>query len=406
MRSPWVVIFSLLLLAGCTTNEQAPLPQPGAEAVGNGGANKAQAPINDPEKKAASPEEEKQPALPAAKTKEQETKPFWFEGKFSSLVFSPDNQTIAAGGWFWDAKTGKPLRRWPFSASCLTYSPDGKLLLFGNRYEIGLWDPERQKMLWREKEPAEAVTFSADGIRFARSISVHSTDGNFWITDTGSKKEVKEIRSHGNLRSAKGVALSSDGKYLAGQMGPVVRIWEVDSGKFLGNLGSKRGKVFLGEIDGIGNGEFHAPSTVFYSPDGKYLASAVGNDTADKQIFTLWDWPSTKVVWEFPRENTMSKLIGFTPDSKYVVFGGTNQYLGAEEEREKLSWQDQNKKSSSVQIREVATGKIVPKFLGYNRQFHHAALSRDGKKLVVAWENPGTTWEILDLEKDQTPPKR
>ena len=84
-----------------------------------------------------------------------------------TLAFSPDGQTLAAGGksnliWFYDVNSGERvgdlsgLPDWVFD---VTYSPDGSQLLAASRDgAVMVWDVVGQRLvagvLWRSRLPA------------------------------------------------------------------------------------------------------------------------------------------------------------------------------------------------------------------------------------------------------------
>jgi WD40 repeat protein len=395
LRSLFPSLLTLIFLAsGCSTqNDNGEKNQPAQGGLKAPELLKA----NHDAKPASAQEKVAQPGAtpPGGSKVSNPAKPFRFDGPLNYLVFAPDNKTLIAGGRFWEVASGKITRSIGLPASRLCSSPDGRLLLFGDQSKVRLWDVAAGKQVWSSDtgHSISGVTFSGDGKRFAACSDAFTREKTHCVWETASKKMINKFGSDRRpWRSADSVALSPDGKYVAAHLGAVVRLWEVDTGKYFATLGAK-----LAEFDEDDRPESRAPSLVAFSPDGKYLASMIGNRNLNDQVACHWHWPSTNLVWERERTNSM---IGFTPDSKYVVYGGNNV-------RVKVTATEDQFLSSAVQLREVKTGICIPRFLNYNHAFSAAAISPDGKKLAVARSGSHrSTWEVFDLEKDPPPEQR
>ncbi|OJJ42821.1 hypothetical protein ASPZODRAFT_169878 [Penicilliopsis zonata CBS 506.65] len=120
-----------------------------------------------------------------------------------SLTFSPDSKFLVAGDkkkvqiWRLDVRKKQPLQMWRTIEieNCYnaTFSPDGKLLIFGKVTQS--WDPvtdERRILLSGHTRKVTAITFSHDGSRLASASKDHTI--NIWDVPTGRHQMTLEVR--------------------------------------------------------------------------------------------------------------------------------------------------------------------------------------------------------------------
>src|SRR5713226_2011891 len=103
-------------------------------------------------------------SLPAGASARMGTVRFRCVRDIYALAFSPDNKTLAGGGWgnvicLWDVATGKEIRRftghqgWIWSVA---FSPDGKTLASGSAdHTIRFWETATGKQLRQLNEPQQ-----------------------------------------------------------------------------------------------------------------------------------------------------------------------------------------------------------------------------------------------------------
>jgi serine/threonine protein kinase len=134
----------------------------------------------------------------------------------------------------WDAVTGKPLRTGPEKREAwtcdgaLTFSPDGKKLLWGDHdTPVNLWDLETGEVrtFKGHKGYCSGVEFDPRG----RWIASVSHDGTVKLWDLESRHEVHTLH---NLGFTSDVDFSPDGRYLAVGTGSGARMWDLTNPDF------------------------------------------------------------------------------------------------------------------------------------------------------------------------------
>ena len=235
--------------------------------------------------------------------------------KTFTVAFSPDGKLLAFGSdagtvRVWDYVTGavrdesRGRSGWIW---CIVFSPDGQSLASGSYSYSGtveLLDLATWSVRWttRHEDRVTALAFSPDGKRVT-SISDDKTI-KLWNSRTGAA--LGTFTGHDGKASA--VIFSPDGKQIAsGSSNWKVRFWDSATGAACGRLG-----------DYIGY-----PVAFTFSPDGKKLASA------SKKLVKLWDVATGKRLGEFTTNEThditLRSRMGevgalvFTPDEKLMA---------------------------------------------------------------------------------------
>ena len=198
-------------------------------------------------------------------------------------VFTADGKHALTGSWdhtirVWDTATGKPIRTFNGirdSVRCLALSPDGKLLAAGHFAVangpgiVRLWDVEKgtevRSMKGHELE-ITSISFSSDG----KSLLTSSFDKTIRLWRVADGKEEKCLKGHtGRIECA---VFLPDGRRVvscAAESDPTMRLWDVQSGKQLGQTENVE-EGFLG---------------VAALPDGQH-ALTTGKDGSVR----LWRW--------------------------------------------------------------------------------------------------------------------
>jgi WD40 repeat protein len=194
----------------------------------------------------------------------------------------------------WDRAAGTVAHRWRVKgwAYAVALSPDRQQacvserlpLVFdsGRHAGVRLWDVtkgevERDLSGLFKGQYLSAAAYSADGTLLAlgRGGEADGTNGKVTLVDPAAGKVVREL-APGHLNGLTDLAFHPGGKHVASAgRDTVVRIWEVESGKLVAEVGKPRGGQFKDWICALG-----------WSADGQWLAAA--------------DMAGAVQVWTFP----------------------------------------------------------------------------------------------------------
>ncbi len=230
----------------------------------------------------------------------------------SSVAFMPDGREVVYGGLngvivIADAG-GRVVRSirpsvtyaWQVLPAVwsIAVSPDGMRVVSGSDDgSIKIWNTDGE-LLHSIKNHSDVVTslaFFPDGKTFASG----SKDGTVrvWSTDGGG--EVTVLADHpGQILS---VAVSADGKWIAGGGGSNVVIWDAASGR--------AAHVLATSLDTV--------DAVAFSPDGKRLLIG-GSDPA----IEIWDAESGQLVRTVSGNSHSVHALAFSQDGTHLASGG------------------------------------------------------------------------------------
>ena len=283
-----------------------------------------------------------------------------------TIAFSPDGRQLVSGDETekivaWNVKSGTT--EWQLDRAHvmdIDYDPKGEQIAvgcgFGGLLIVSATDGQIKQQIDAHTRWLSGVAFSPDGQQVATSSEDHSTK----IWTLSNPQDPIELRSTDVLTS---VAFSADGQTIGtSSHDGTARLWDATTGRPI--------------VDLVGHSNWvHG---VAFSKDG-LVASA----SADRTV-RIW---KPNLDWEVRTLATMtSKVNGlcFTPEGDRLAAICDN---------------------SQVELRDVATGKVVSSFLAQDSNPWRTALSPDGSKLATSnvtgtirlWD-PVTGKELGDMQ--------
>jgi hypothetical protein len=194
------------------------------------------------------------------------------------LAFSPDGSRLTAAGvaehLIWNHTMGGASGSRSggnFAGAFAAVSPDGRYAAWGRPDGfVQYFDVDARQFRQMQLGPATALAFSPD----AKLLAVGARDNSVRLRDYGGNAEVRRLE--GLAKPAKELIFSANAKTLAalGEGDPVVRVWDVGTGRLRRQVTGSRDKV----------------EALALAPDGRTLALASG----DKVV--LWNVALRDVV--------------------------------------------------------------------------------------------------------------
>ncbi len=218
---------------------------------------------------------------------------FWDSAIQRTPRFSPDGKLLAVSYGcglvaVYDAHSleliirlggGQPAS---YCADFVAFSPDGRILAYGDLYNVRLWDtvagrdlggPEMDISGPDSVDQVEAAAFSPDG----KILAIGDRSKQVVLWNISTRKVLARLKGHDGWVSA--VAFSPDGKTLySGSMDQTVKLWDFSSYKGGGRVSGEKIKVFA-----TIKGHTGSIDSIKCSPAGRIVAT-VGADRTVK----LW----------------------------------------------------------------------------------------------------------------------
>jgi WD40 repeat protein/serine/threonine protein kinase len=296
----------------------------------------------------------------------QEVSTFRIGESVEDAALSPDGKRLVScvnsGIHLWDATTGQELARrdnavaW---AQSVAFSPDGMKIAAAGYGVVTLWNVELTQKLWTGDGKAGWVhdlSFSPDGAYLA---STGEIDILLRIWDVGTGLQITPLVGHGS--SVGGVAFSPDGTRLASvSADKTLRLWDARTGEKTTSIRAHSTKVH----------------SLAFSNDGARLASVSNHGTL--KLWNVETCQETVVLNGVDPRPQESRCVAFSPNDKYVAFGGADQ---------------------SVRLIDGETGAEVKSFHGHESWICGIAFSPDNKRIVSGGNDE--TVRIWDIDSGE-----
>jgi WD40 repeat protein/serine/threonine protein kinase len=277
----------------------------------------------------------------------------WFhDGPTTYAGFSSDGSRVITSSMdgmarVWDARSGaalSPELRHPPKVNEARFSPDGSLVVTagGDGY-ARVWDVatgESRGVLRHDKEVWSAY-FGTDG----RSVITASFDGTAHVWEPATGNDLRLTHRHEVWQAA----LAPDGRLLATICADAVHLWELPGG---------REKPFV-----LRHGA--AVYGIDFSPDGAWLVSAGGDETA-----RIWEVASGRELRALHQEGELT-LARFDRAGRRLVTAGGER----------------------ARVWNAVTGQPVTPFMHHDFRVWDAAFSDDGRRLVTVNGNLALVWD-------------
>ena len=295
------------------------------------------------------------------------------KGKITgNIAYSPDGTRMAVashiGVWIYDAQSGEeidflwsvgPLVRLltnkkinlsggePGWITCMSFSPDSKILATGNwDHTIVLWNVTTKQQIaaltgLRNKVNSKvySISFSADG----KTLASGHQDGTVRMWNVETVKQEKVFTGH--TSPVRGISFSpTDNKILVSGSWDKLRLWDVVTGE---------NKTMWTDV-----------LSVSFSADGKIFASGHGDNTV-----RLWNVATGENKAGLKGHTGPVTTLGFSPDGTTLVSG---------------SW------DKTVRLWDVTTKKHKMTLKGHTNHVNNVAYSIDGSTIVSSsWRRDG-----------------
>jgi WD40 repeat protein len=357
-------------------------------------------------------------------------------GGMLELAVAPDGRLLATLGFsdrrtprleisLWDPATGKQVATLPGlgDAWSMAFSPDGRRLATGGTRAIRLWEVPAGKEIDPSPGhygPVLALAFSSDGKSLASSDPIDPP----LVWDVGRRKPRVSLPA-GSEATGQAFALTPDGKHLAVARDDTCRLWDLPSGtagkefrghwsaqsvaisgdgRFLaGGFVKRGGYAVTGELprtlylwdlrSGLSRSLETLPHPedvhcVAFSADGKMLAAG-GIYEGRWGVVRVLDTETGIRRFLASPTGIIVQALAFSPDGKILAGGG------GEESAQPFDRERDGPEETFLALWDTATGKELRKLTGHRGAVHAVAFSPDGKLLASTGKDGAVClWDV------------
>jgi WD40 repeat protein len=276
------------------------------------------------------PQKKQAPSEPQ-ETDEPANRSYWDSVTGGTPRFSPDGKLFAVSYdcglvAVYNARSLEEIVRLgdgPPASGCtslVVFSPDGRVLAYGNGYSVKLWDtvarrdlgePETDASLPDSVDQVEAVAFSRDG----KILAIGDRSKQLVLWNISTRKVLARLKGHDEWILA--LAFSPDGKrILSGGLDQTVRLWDFSSYQGDGRVNGEKIKTFA-----TLKGHTGWIRSINCSPTGRIIAT-VGSERTVK----LWnqaagrDFDTVEGDVVFSSPNLITKHVGEGSEASTNLF--------------------------------------------------------------------------------------
>jgi WD40 repeat protein len=356
-----------------------------------------------------------------------------FEGAEDTLRWTSDSQSLAAGPYLWDARSGRLIHELatqpgPGQITTLAWSPDGTQLATPQH----IWDLDTlQPVVQLSTElvdvfwPIRSMAYLPDGTSLAIASGGSSEDIEIlelFDPSTGARIATLEYRDHNNPWLAVfDVAWSPDGSQLAFATQQEVAIWDLQTleqvhswahpaysvawspdGRLLASGGTE-GVIVRDIATDEALYTFGPPTSEYgiddqinvveWSPDGSMLAGGNGAFIGDSSYVIVWDMHTGGQIYILEGHEQPITSLSWSPDAALLASGS-----GAAPNEFGAHGYDHGTFNGMVLVWDALTGERVAHLQGHTAEVQAVAFSSDSS-LLASGSADGTVifWDVAQF---------
>jgi WD40 repeat protein len=319
----------------------------------------------------------------------------------NTVASSPDGNAFASagGGWegfnpgihLWNADTGELIKTFglrAYDTLCLVFSPDGNMLVSGNQNgdnDLYLWNAhtgELIKTFTGHTDDVNSVVFSPDGNTIVSAGAGWDDEKMEYV---GGEIHLWDAHTGellksltGHTESVNSVAFNPDGNRLVSGGGDGIRVWDAHTTELI--------KVLA--VPAV---------SVVYSPDGSTFVSG-GRDS-----IRVWNAHTGELLKTFTGYTGSVNSVCFSPDSNTLASGSTDNGIRVWDAHTgkplktltgHTDWVDSvvfspdgntiasGSHDKTIRLWDSVTGKDIKTLTGHTLPVHSVAFSPDGKTIA------------------------